>query len=57
MATEHQLVARIPIEMRQELEQLAQEDDRSISYHVRQAIREYLHKKAYEERLRRAGKA
>ena len=46
--TESQLVARIPMEMREALAKVADADDRPMSYHVRQAIKEYLDRRQAE---------
>lgn len=43
-----QITVRIPDEDRDKLEQIAQEEDRKISYIVRRAIQEYLDKQSKE---------
>jgi predicted transcriptional regulator len=37
-----QIAARVPVELRDQLEALAEEQDRSMSWVVRRAIREYV---------------
>ena len=37
-----QIALRVPVETRDELERIAERDDRNLSYIVRQAIRAYL---------------
>ena len=39
-----QLSVSVPAEMKAQLEHWADKDERSVSYHVRQAIKEYLAK-------------
>ena len=50
----HQIYTRVPAEDSRGLYKLAQEEERSISYHVRLAIHEYLDRKD-QEQLKREG--
>ena len=51
-----QVAAYIPIEVREKLNELAKGDDRSVSYHVRVAIQEYLEKKAFWAKREKEGR-
>ena len=44
-----QIAARIPVELRDKLEELAKADDRNLSYLVRQALSAYVEARGQEE--------